>query len=83
MWPRALYFLLGVTVAPLVKPVIREILRQGVTGGIIITGEVQKILADARENYQDIVAEATAAEAAAAKAAAAKDMRGNNTGTEV
>jgi acyl-CoA synthetase (NDP forming) len=78
MWPRALYFLLGVTVAPLVKPVIREILRQGVTGGIIITGEVQKILADARENYQDIVAEA-----AAVKAAAAKDMRGNNTGTEV
>jgi acyl-CoA synthetase (NDP forming) len=71
MWPSALYFLLGVTVAPLVKPLIKEVLRQGVTAGIVISEEVQKIVSDARENYEDIVAEASAA----------KNAGGGNTNT--
>jgi hypothetical protein len=60
MWPRVLYFLLGVTAAPLAKPILRGIVRQGVMGGILISGELQKIVAEAREEYEDIAAEAAA-----------------------
>jgi hypothetical protein len=58
MWQKAAYILIGFVAAPLVKQIVRPVLREVVRGGVLVVGEVQRASAGARENLQDMAREA-------------------------
>jgi hypothetical protein len=60
----------AVLVAPLAFSVIRPLTKQAVKGGLVVTGKVKEMFAEAGEQWSDIVAEAKTEMAAGAVAGA-------------
>ncbi len=58
MWQKPLIFLAGVVVSPFLKPILRPIARQAVKGGIIMNKGIHKLVTEAREELDDLRAEA-------------------------
>ena len=56
MWPRLGYFALGL----LSGPVVRSILREVVKTGFIASQEAQRIVAEAKADAEDVMAEGRA-----------------------
>lgn len=56
MIEKAIPFVVGVLFAPLVRPVLRQVIKVG----IIVSDQLQRAAVEAREELQDITAEATA-----------------------
>ncbi|MCG8459066.1 MAG: hypothetical protein MI919_22545 [Holophagales bacterium] len=66
MLSHSLVFLLGVFLAPLVRPALRPLFVEVVRAILRLVGEIRRLAAEAREGLEDAVAEAEASRARAA-----------------
>ncbi|HSK79634.1 MAG TPA: DUF5132 domain-containing protein [Thermoanaerobaculia bacterium] len=57
---RAMYFLVGVVVAPVLGAITRPLARGVIKGGIVVKRQLDKMAAEVKEEVQDLAAEAAA-----------------------
>lgn len=64
MWQKGLFLLAGVLVAPILKPLLKQVgrplAREVIKYGLVVSGQVKEIVQDVREDFEDLTAEASA-----------------------
>lgn len=58
MWQKGILFLAGVVIGPVLKPILRPLAREIVKGGLIAGAYIHRVAAEAREDLDDLAAEA-------------------------
>jgi hypothetical protein len=66
-------FLLGVFLAPAIRPLFRPILVEVIRAGLVVNDEVRRMSHTVREGVEDVQAEARAAQAPSAPAEASNE----------
>lgn len=64
MWQRGLFLLVGVFVAPIVKPLLKQVARpltrEVIKYGLVVGGQIKEIAQEVKEDLEDLTAEASA-----------------------